>query len=88
MVCRLLVASFSYMQLPICVGVAMASKADTTTNTTGLIFAGLGIVVTSFYQIVRDNSAHHLHVWKKIFFLSNAGIFLICAVGADKAERA
>eukprot|EP00047_Mylnosiga_fluctuans_P020544 m.93456 g.93456 ORF g.93456 m.93456 type:complete len:323 (+) comp8538_c0_seq1:2133-3101(+) len=37
--------------LPICVGVALASNADTSTTTTGLIFAIAGVFVTSFYQI-------------------------------------
>lgn len=37
--------------LPICVGVALASNADASTNAVGLFFAGAGVVVTSFYQI-------------------------------------
>jgi solute carrier family 35 protein E3 len=51
------VALVIIMKVPICLGVALASNADTTINNIGLFFAAIGVVVTSFYQIVTSSLA-------------------------------
>lgn len=40
--------------LPVIVGVAMASKADVSTNFLGCVFAVAGVFVTALYQIVSN----------------------------------
>ena len=41
--------------MPITVGVALNSLYDLSFNALGMIFASLGVVVTSLYQVVREN---------------------------------
>lgn len=45
--------------IPILAGVSLASYADVQLNLLGSVYATLGVLTTSLYQIVRRRSGHH-----------------------------
>ena len=45
-------AYFVYLQIPITVGVYLNSYYDIKFNLVGIIFATIGVIVTSLYQVV------------------------------------
>lgn len=43
-----------FLQVPITIGVILNSYYDVRFNLLGTVFATLGVLVTSLYQVVRD----------------------------------
>jgi len=68
--------------IPICIGVALATVNDLAANTTGTIFAWLGIISTSFYQIFVKSKQQDLGLdsYQLLFYqapLSSVLVFLV-----------
>ena len=49
------------LQIPVIVGVFLNSYYDVGFNVLGTIYATLGVIVTSLYQIVSDNILSIIH---------------------------
>lgn len=48
-------------QVPITIGVILNSYYDVRFNLLGIVFATLGVLVTSLYQVVSKHSHTHAH---------------------------
>lgn len=47
--------------MPITIGVILNSYYDVRFNLLGIVFATLGVLVTSLYQVVSEHSLSHSH---------------------------
>lgn len=50
---------FDCLQVPITLGVILNSYYDVRFNLLGTVFATLGVLVTSLYQVVREQTLHN-----------------------------
>jgi solute carrier family 35 protein E3 len=76
---------------PVCLGVLLATSGEMGANFTGTIFALLGLVSTSFYQIwvKSEQSRLQLDAWQLLYLQAPVSMVMLCCIAPfmDDVER-